>query len=172
MTSSARTSSRLVISPVDAPPPARLPNPFAEMGRATQKRAAQLRKTRSDTLRRATIRRRMTMAAQSPPRETPPSSPAPGTLSWVEARQVDPSSSGHSTVPAERPEFYTREAAAKRLGVGKTTIWELTRRGLIGVAYIGSKPLIPAAELDRYIASLVEEARERAAACYRPRNRG
>jgi hypothetical protein len=32
--------------------------------------------------------------------------------------------------------------------------------------------LIPAAELDRYIASLVEEARERAAACYRPRHRG
>jgi ATP-dependent DNA ligase len=52
-----------------------------------------------------------------------------------------------------------------------TTMWELTRRGLIGVAYIGSKPLIPAAELDRYIASLVEEARERAAACYRPRHR-
>ena len=173
MASSARTSSQLAISPSEAPPPARLPDAIEGMGRATPTRASQLRKTRSDTLRRATIRRRITMAAQSPRRETPPSRPAPGTLSWVDARQVDPTSRGRSTIPAERPEFYTREAAAKRLGVGKTTIWELTRRGLIGVAYIGSKPLIPAAELDRYIASLVEEARERAAACYRPaRHRG
>jgi excisionase family DNA binding protein len=64
-------------------------------------------------------------------------------------------------VAADRPEFYTREAAARRLGVGKTTVWELTRRGIVGVAYIGRKPLIPAVELDRYIATLVEEARER-----------
>jgi hypothetical protein len=56
--------------------------------------------------------------------------------------------------------------------VGKTTVWELTNRGLIGVAYIGSKPLIPAVELERYIASLIEEARERAQACYRPAKRG
>src|SRR5437867_4264877 len=135
MTSSARTSSQLVVRPGEAPPPARFPNPREEMGRAIPKSAAQLRNTRSDKLRRATIRRRMTMAAQSPRRETPPSRPTPGTLSWVEARQVDPQSTAHSPTPTERPEFYTREAAAKRLGVGKTTIWELTRRGHIGVAY-------------------------------------
>jgi excisionase family DNA binding protein len=71
----------------------------------------------------------------------------------------------------ERPEFYTREMAARRLGVGKTTVWELTSRGLIGVAYIGSKPLIPAVELERYIASLIDQARERAQATYKPAKR-
>jgi excisionase family DNA binding protein len=90
-------------------------------------------------------------------------------LAWIEDRQqVQTTSPVLEPSTHERPEFYTREAAAKRLGVGKTTVWELTRRGLIGVAYIGSKPLIPAVELERYIASLVEQARERAASCYRP----
>jgi hypothetical protein len=45
--------------------------------------------------------------------------------------------------------------------VGKTTVWELTSRGVIGVAYIGRKPLIPAVELERYIAALIEEAQRR-----------
>ena len=96
---------------------------------------------------------------------------APGSLAWIEARRrPSPSSPPQASAP-EQPEFYTREAAAKRLGVGKTTVWELTNRGLIGVAYIGSKPLIPAVELERYIADLIEEARERAQACYRPAKR-
>jgi len=99
------------------------------------------------------------------------SPPDPGTLTWIEARQKALDVPKRAVVNGERPEFYTREAAAKRLGVGRTTVWELTRRGLIGVAYIGSKPLIPAVELDRYIASLVEQARERAEACYRPAKR-
>jgi len=99
------------------------------------------------------------------------SPPDPGTLTWIEARQKALDIPERAALKAERPEFYTREAAAKRLGVGRTTVWELTRRGLIGVAYIGSKPLIPAVELDRYIASLVEQARERAEACYRPAKR-
>jgi excisionase family DNA binding protein len=98
--------------------------------------------------------------------------PTPGTLAWIEARQRPNPSAAPQPSPTERPEFYTREAAARRLGVGKTTVWELTNRGLIGVAYIGSKPLIPAIELERYIASLIEEARERAQACYRPQQRG
>lgn len=89
----------------------------------------------------------------------PRSAPSAGSLDWIQRR------SNLSTPPeplkVDRPEFYTREAAARRLGVGKTTVWELTHRGIIGVAYIGRKPLIPAVELDRYIATLVEEARER-----------
>jgi excisionase family DNA binding protein len=91
-------------------------------------------------------------------------------LAWIEARLL-PGRPAQPETPPERPEFYTREAAARRLGVGKTTVWELTNRGLLGVAYIRSKPLIPAVELDRYIAGLIDEARERAEAAYRPRAR-
>ena len=91
----------------------------------------------------------------------------PGSLQWVKARRiVSPSA---ETTATDRPEFYTREAAARRLGVGKTTVWELTTRGVIGVAYIGRKPLIPAVELDRYIATLIEEARERSVSSLRAR---
>jgi excisionase family DNA binding protein len=84
------------------------------------------------------------------------------TPEWLPARQEASVPNNPNLVAPERPEFYTREAAARRLGVGKTTVWELTTRGLIGVAYIGSKPLIPAVELERYIASLIDQARERA----------
>jgi excisionase family DNA binding protein len=89
----------------------------------------------------------------------PRSAPSAGSLDWVQ-RRSNPSISPEP-VTVDQPEFYTREAAARRLGVGKTTVWELTTRGVIGVAYIGRKPLIPAVELDRYIAALVEQARER-----------
>ena len=124
--------------------------------------------TRIDRKARGGLYRR----SRSPARSGPLVRPVPGTLAWIEARRrPSPSSPPQASAP-EQPEFYTREAAAKRLGVGKTTVWELTNRGLIGVAYIGSKPLIPAIELERYIASLIEEARDRAQACYRPQQRG
>src|SRR5207237_384691 len=104
---------------------------------------------------RASLYRRSSIAYARGPRVRS----APGSLQWIQARQTVYSTSDPG--PTDRPEFYTREAAARRLGVGKTTVWELTTRGVIGVAYIGRKPLIPAVELDRYIAALVEEARER-----------
>jgi len=91
----------------------------------------------------------------------------PGSFQWIKARQTAAPSA--DVTPTERPEFYTREAAARRLGVGKTTVWELTTRGLIGVAYIGRKPLIPAVELERYIATLIEEARGRSTNSVRAR---
>jgi excisionase family DNA binding protein len=89
----------------------------------------------------------------------PRSAPSAASLDWVQGRSNP--STPPEPVTVDRPEFYTRESAARRLGVGKTTVWELTTRGVIGVAYIGRKPLIPAVELDRYIAALIEEARER-----------
>jgi excisionase family DNA binding protein len=120
---------------------------------------------RTDRLRRAATYQRNQAVSRSVPRSVP------GTLRRIRARQQENPFLTIDPLPPERPEFYTRDAAAKRLGVGKTTVWELTRRGLIGVAYIGSKPVIPAVELDRYIASLVEQARERAANSYRPMKR-
>ena len=92
---------------------------------------------------------------------------AAGSFQWIQARQAASPTSDPG--PTERPEFYTREAAARRLGVGKTTVWELTTRGLIGIAYIGRKPLIPAVELERYIAALIEEAQERSTNSVRAR---
>lgn len=110
--------------------------------------------TRPDRLHRAALYRRSPLTSRGAPGRV-----TPGSLKWMKARQTtSPSADSTST---DRPEFYTREAAARRLGVGKTTVWELTTRGVIGVAYIGRKPLIPAVELDRYIATLIDEARER-----------
>jgi excisionase family DNA binding protein len=120
---------------------------------------------RTNRLRRAATYQHNRALSRSVPRSVP------GTLRWIQARQQQNPLLTIQPMPPDRPEFYTRDAAAKRLGVGKTTVWELTRRGLIGVAYIGSKPVIPAVELDRYIASLVEQARERAAKSYRPMKR-
>jgi excisionase family DNA binding protein len=111
--------------------------------------------TKPERTHRASLYRRSPLASASGPRVRA----APGSLQWIGARQT--ASPKPESGLTERPEFYTREAAARRLGVGKTTVWELTTRGVIGVAYIGRKPLIPAVELDRYIAMLIEEARER-----------
>jgi excisionase family DNA binding protein len=119
--------------------------------------------TKPERTHRASLYRRSSLASARGPRVRS----APGSLQWIRARQTafHTSESG----PTERPEFYTREAAARRLGVGKTTVWELTTRGVIGVAYIGRKPLIPAVELERYIAALIEEARERSTNSVRTR---
>jgi len=110
--------------------------------------------TTPDRVHRAALYRRSPLTSRGPRVRA-----TPGSLQWMTALQI--ASATAEVTPTDRPEFYTREAAARRLGVGKTTVWELTKRGVIGVAYIGRKPLIPAVELDRYIATLIEEARER-----------
>src|SRR4051794_12897686 len=100
--------------------------------------------TKPERTHRASLYRRSSLVSARGPRVRS----APGSFQWTQSRQIG--SSTPDPGPTDRPEFYTREAAARRLGVGKTTVWELTTRGVIGVAYIGRKPLIPAVELDRY----------------------
>ena len=65
----------------------------------------------------------------------------PGSLQWMKARQTASLSAdtpSAETNPTDRPESYTREAAARRLGVGKKTVWELATRGVIAA------PIAPA----------------------------
>lgn len=119
--------------------------------------------TKPERTHRASLYRRSSLAFASGSRVRS----APGSPRWIRARQT--ASPILESGPTERPEFYTREAAARRLGVGKTTVWELTTQGVIGVAYIGRKPLIPVVELDRYISTLIDEARERSANSARAR---
>ena len=61
-------------------------------------------------------------------------SASPRSLQWMKVRQT--ACSRADPAPTGRPEFYTREAGRTTLGVGKTTVSELTTRGVIGVAYI------------------------------------
>jgi excisionase family DNA binding protein len=44
------------------------------------------------------------------------------------------------------------------LGVGRTKIYELIRRGDLDAVHIGASLLVPMAELERYVAALRAEA--------------
>jgi hypothetical protein len=93
----------------------------------------QRRAIRSDRTHRATLYRPPRVSS----RRVSPLRPATGTLAWLEPRRT--ATTIQPLAVSHEPEFYTREAAARRLGVGKTTVWELTTRGVIGVAYIRVK---------------------------------
>lgn len=57
------------------------------------------------------------------------------------------------------PLMFQVSEACKRLGIGRTLLYELLRDGqLIGVR-IGRRTVIPAAELDRFASDLYDKAR-------------
>jgi|HubBroStandDraft_6_1064221.scaffolds.fasta_scaffold7668282_1 excisionase family DNA binding protein len=49
---------------------------------------------------------------------------------------------------------YTVKSFCAAFGVGKTTLYQLRKAGAIRVRKLGSKTLIPAAEAERWFASL------------------
>jgi excisionase family DNA binding protein len=48
--------------------------------------------------------------------------------------------------------LYPVPEAAAQLGIGRSTLYELVRKGELDVVRIGSRTLIPASSLERYIA--------------------
>lgn len=57
------------------------------------------------------------------------------------------------------PLAYQPKDAALRLGIGKTTLYELIAAKKIRVVKIGVRTLIPEAELQRYLADEIKAAR-------------
>jgi excisionase family DNA binding protein len=49
---------------------------------------------------------------------------------------------------------YSPNDAAKVLGIGRSTLFNLLAHGQIAARKLGTRTLIPAAELERYLASL------------------
>jgi excisionase family DNA binding protein len=50
-------------------------------------------------------------------------------------------------------------AAAAALGIGRATIYELIAAGELGSLKVGARRLVPAAEVDRFIAAKLAETR-------------
>lgn len=60
-----------------------------------------------------------------------------------------------TTISPERLCFSPADAA-KMLGIGRSTLFDLLARGEIRARKLGTRTLIPAAELQRYVDSLPE----------------
>jgi excisionase family DNA binding protein len=69
---------------------------------------------------------------------------------------VEPASVVSRTEPA--PLLYSKKDAARTLGIGITKLRELVLAGKLKPVHIGDRFLIPASELERYVADLVAAA--------------
>ncbi|MCR6699708.1 MAG: helix-turn-helix domain-containing protein [Dokdonella sp.] len=56
------------------------------------------------------------------------------------------------------PLAHTIPSAARMLGIGRTSLYELMQRGELKTIRIGTRRLVPDSELHRYVASLMKEA--------------
>lgn len=56
-----------------------------------------------------------------------------------------------------RPRLYTVRQFAGEVNIGQTMAWKLVREGQVGSVKIGDLRRIPAEEVDRYIARLLNE---------------
>lgn len=55
--------------------------------------------------------------------------------------------------------LYPMSEAASRLGVGRTTLYEIAKRGELEVVHIGRKSLIPSDSLNAYVERLTANAK-------------
>lgn len=62
------------------------------------------------------------------------------------------------------PLMYQIPEAARRLGIGRTMLYELLKTRSVAVVHIGRRALVPAAELQRLSEELITEARAKVAA--------
>lgn len=59
-----------------------------------------------------------------------------------------------TTAPAQL--LLTVEEAAQRLGIGRTTVFGLIRRGALGSVTVGRRRLVPVGAIEEYVAGLLE----------------
>jgi excisionase family DNA binding protein len=54
----------------------------------------------------------------------------------------------------ETPILLSLAQACTTLGVSRTTLWRMTKRGDLAVVHIGTRALIPRASLEQFVSSL------------------
>jgi excisionase family DNA binding protein len=63
-----------------------------------------------------------------------------------------------SAEPAEpEPYLVSLDEAARRLGLGKTSVYGLVRAGRLKTVKVGKRHLVPTASLDAYVSSLTND---------------
>ena len=55
------------------------------------------------------------------------------------------------------PYLVSLDETARRLGLGKTSVYELIRDGRLKSVKVGKRHLVPVAALDAYVASLIND---------------
>jgi predicted DNA-binding transcriptional regulator AlpA len=70
---------------------------------------------------------------------------------------------GMTTTTIE-PQLLSIPDGATALGISRSGLYRLERAGLIRTVHVGSRHLVPASEITRYINSLLADRRRRAAA--------
>jgi excisionase family DNA binding protein len=69
---------------------------------------------------------------------------------------------GEGEKTPEPNQLYTVEEAARRLRIGRTTVYELMRDGRLDSVQIGRRRLVPAAAVDSYLSSIARRKKHAA----------
>lgn len=73
--------------------------------------------------------------------------------------QPDPASAASPTAAAVTPDLLTHNEAADYLRIGRSTLYDLRRKGAIRVSHLGGRVVVQREELDRYVAGCREPGR-------------